>query len=248
MNYQRIYDEFIADRLAKWPDRRKGAQGREVHHIQPRSLGGSNKQSNKISLLYSDHLFAHVLLARIHGGKMSNALVFLLRREPYRGKRSRQLYEIFRTDAAKFQAQRAYDYDVLRANLEKAHTPEARAKMAASLTGVPWSPARRAAGGIYTRTDEHKAKSSAKQRGKTRKPWSAERRAKGQPRWTPEMREKAEAAWTLERRKAQAERMAAIAIATNSSADRWTDEKRKAQGERLVAQRANNRLGGIKSK
>jgi hypothetical protein len=65
MNYQRIYDEFIADRRIK----EAGLDGyAEKHHIVPRSLGGSDDASNLIHLEAGDHLFAHVLLAKIHGG------------------------------------------------------------------------------------------------------------------------------------------------------------------------------------
>jgi hypothetical protein len=67
MNYKRIYDQFIEDRLNKQPNK---PDYFEVHHILPRSLGGSNDPSNLIRLTAEDHLFAHLLLAKIHGGKM----------------------------------------------------------------------------------------------------------------------------------------------------------------------------------
>ena len=71
MNYQHIYNQFIADRRSKEP----GLKGyTERHHILPRSLGGSDEADNLIRLTASDHLFAHALLARIHGGKMWFAL------------------------------------------------------------------------------------------------------------------------------------------------------------------------------
>jgi hypothetical protein len=67
MNYSRIYSEFIADRLAKQPVKPTYF---ERHHILPRSLGGSNGAENIIRLTPEDHLFAHLVLAKIHGGKM----------------------------------------------------------------------------------------------------------------------------------------------------------------------------------
>ena len=70
MNYARIYSEFIADRLTKQPVK---PDYFEKHHILPRSLGGGNEKSNLIRLTPEDHLFAHLLLAKIHGGKMWNA-------------------------------------------------------------------------------------------------------------------------------------------------------------------------------
>lgn len=78
MDYARIYAEFIADRLAKQPE--KPAYF-EVHHIKPRSLGGGNEPENLIRLTPEDHLFAHLLLAKVNGGKMwvaVHAMCYLL--------------------------------------------------------------------------------------------------------------------------------------------------------------------------
>ena len=66
MNYQRIYDEFIADRRSK----ESSLTGyTEKRHILPRSLGGDNSKSNLIKLTAQDHYFAHELLAKIYGGE-----------------------------------------------------------------------------------------------------------------------------------------------------------------------------------
>jgi len=67
MNYQRIYSEFIADRLTKQPVKPVYF---EKHHIIPRSLGGGDEKSNIIRLTPEDHFFAHCCLAKIHGGRM----------------------------------------------------------------------------------------------------------------------------------------------------------------------------------
>lgn len=70
MDYNRIYLSFIDDRRSRpAPDGYS-----EKHHILPRSLGGSDEQSNMIRLTPEDHYFAHLLLAKIHGGKMWNAI------------------------------------------------------------------------------------------------------------------------------------------------------------------------------
>jgi len=118
MNYQRIYDEFIADRLKKQPE--KGFMCEE-HHILPISLGGSNFKSNLIRLSYSDHLFAHELLARIyrkteHAYKMWGALLVMSRNAArrkkagsglFRGvsyKKMRRLYEISKKEMVEAQS------------------------------------------------------------------------------------------------------------------------------------------------
>lgn len=89
MNYQRIYDQFIADRRTKMPD---GTF--EVHHILPRSLGGDDDQTNLIPLSPEDHFFAHLLLAKIHGGTQWVPVVMWLGgdRRCWTGRRSRLEY------------------------------------------------------------------------------------------------------------------------------------------------------------
>lgn len=66
MDYHRIYREFIADRKAK----PKPEGYTERHHIVPRCFGGDNSAGNLIDLTAEDHVFAHVLLAKMHGGVM----------------------------------------------------------------------------------------------------------------------------------------------------------------------------------
>lgn len=74
MDYQRIYREFIADRK-----RRDVPEGySERHHIVPRCMGGGDEANNIIRLTPEDHYFAHVLLAKIHGGKLWLSLVAMV--------------------------------------------------------------------------------------------------------------------------------------------------------------------------
>lgn len=75
MNYERIYSEFIADRLTKQPVKPTYF---EKHHIVPRSLGGGDEKSNIIRLTPEDHLFAHLLLAKVYGGGMWHAVNAML--------------------------------------------------------------------------------------------------------------------------------------------------------------------------
>lgn len=72
MDYARIYGDFIADRLTKQPVRPTYF---EKHHILPRALGGEDVKSNIIRLTPEDHFFAHLLLAKTHGGRMWYAVV-----------------------------------------------------------------------------------------------------------------------------------------------------------------------------
>ncbi len=78
MNYARIYAEFIRDRLHKQPEK---PEYFEVHHIKPRCFGGGNEPENLVRLTPEDHLFAHLLLAVIHGGPLW-AACFLMYEKP----------------------------------------------------------------------------------------------------------------------------------------------------------------------
>lgn len=77
MDYERVYRQFIFSRRKREPALVDSCDYIENHHILPRSLGGSDEPSNLIALTAEDHFFAHLLLAKIHGGRMWGA-VFLM--------------------------------------------------------------------------------------------------------------------------------------------------------------------------
>lgn len=89
MDYARIYRAFIADRL-----RSETPAVFEKHHIIPRSLGGGDGAENIIKLSPEDHFFAHLLLAKAHGGMLWVPVVMWLGgdRRSWAGKRSRLAY------------------------------------------------------------------------------------------------------------------------------------------------------------
>lgn len=59
MNYKRIYDSLIEKRHNIPVDKNKYY---EIHHIIPKSLGGSNCKTNLIALYANEHYIAHLLL------------------------------------------------------------------------------------------------------------------------------------------------------------------------------------------
>ena len=65
MNYQIIYDQII-DRAK---NRKKPDCYCELHHIIPKSLGGSNDKENLVYLTAREHFIAHWLLKNIHKNK-----------------------------------------------------------------------------------------------------------------------------------------------------------------------------------
>ena len=91
MNYVRIYEAFIQDRRCK----EAATIGySERHHIKPRALGGGNEATNLIDLTPEDHFFAHLLLAKIHGGRMWAPVAFMVsgQRKDYKPIKSRKSY------------------------------------------------------------------------------------------------------------------------------------------------------------
>lgn len=91
MDYSRIYRNFIADRR-HLEGSLKGYI--ERHHIIPRSLGGADEAENLIGLTPEGHFFAHLLLAKIHGGRMWAPVAFMVggSRKDYQPVKSRKNY------------------------------------------------------------------------------------------------------------------------------------------------------------
>lgn len=91
MNYKQVYAAFIEDRRSKVPP---VGEYSESHHIVPRCLGGGDEPQNLIQLLPEDHFFAHLLLAKIHGGKLWAPVAFMVdgNRKDYRPTHSRVRY------------------------------------------------------------------------------------------------------------------------------------------------------------
>jgi hypothetical protein len=61
MNYQKIYNSLIQNRINNEPEGYT-----EKHHIVPRCLGGSDDDDNLVRLSYREHFVAHKLLCRIN--------------------------------------------------------------------------------------------------------------------------------------------------------------------------------------
>jgi hypothetical protein len=119
-DYSRIYAEFIADRRG----REDGLGTFDRHHVVPRCLGGGNEPGNLIKLSWGDHLFAHILLAKMHGGLLAVSANRMAGMAKYRGKRSRERYAHLRAGH--------------RAAVSGPCTPERREAIASAKKG--WSP------------------------------------------------------------------------------------------------------------
>jgi hypothetical protein len=61
LNYKRIYDEIVRNRLSNPIDGYS-----ERHHIIPKSLGGSDDESNLVDLTAREHFICHYLLMKMY--------------------------------------------------------------------------------------------------------------------------------------------------------------------------------------
>lgn len=172
MNYQSIYSAFIADRRTKEAALKASGAYSERHHILPRAHAGDDSPNNIIRLTPEDHFFAHLLLAKIHGGSMWYGLMAMCV-DRY-GKRS--------TDVGYLKRQRK-NYDAARQGYAMAvrervsrgehhtQTPEFRAARSAH------EKARSAAGVLWVQSEEGKAQISRNSKKYwAANPMSAERR------------------------------------------------------------------------
>jgi hypothetical protein len=91
MNYSNIYENFITSRRTREPELVDSNKYYEKHHILPTALGGDNTFRNIIKLSADEHLFAHLLLAKIHGNLMWLAVKAMLDFEPNKNKRNRRI-------------------------------------------------------------------------------------------------------------------------------------------------------------
>lgn len=76
MSYVGRYERFIdslRDQVIDGPV--------EMHHILPKSLGGTNDKSNLIALSPRQHYLAHWMLWKIYGGKMTHAFFLMNNRK-----------------------------------------------------------------------------------------------------------------------------------------------------------------------
>lgn len=73
MNYRRLHDRLITRA------RNRPLRGyREVHHIRPKCLGGTDAPENLVSLTYREHFLIHWLLTKIYYGNQRWKLLFAL--------------------------------------------------------------------------------------------------------------------------------------------------------------------------
>jgi len=87
MDYKKVYDNLIEKCNGR--SKVKHQQGIELHHIIPRSFGGSDDDSNLVAFTHKEHLFAHKLLCKFTTGsgryKMLQAYMFMSKKSRFDG-------------------------------------------------------------------------------------------------------------------------------------------------------------------
>ena len=112
-----------------------------MHHIIPRSLGGSNNTTNLVKLSARQHFVCHWLLTKMHSGqdrgKMINALLMM------QGENSQQRrYSTNITSRAFAKLREEYAAYISNMNKGRVQPPEEKARQKAAITGrkrVPFS-------------------------------------------------------------------------------------------------------------
>jgi hypothetical protein len=101
MDYQRIYNHLIDFRKQNKPSGYS-----EKHHIQMRSLGGSDSEDNLVRLTGREHYIAHLLLARFNRCSQTICAVWMMQCKASFQERpeikSSRMYEWIRAEQAKY--------------------------------------------------------------------------------------------------------------------------------------------------
>ena len=156
MNYNKIYFQII-----------EGAKNRildisiytEIHHIIPRCIGGNNSKENLIILTAKEHFLAHLLLAKIHGGKLIQAAFMMSNMKRYNSRKYSWLKEV----ASKINSDRQKEQMKDEKYREKVFTKERGNKISTALKGKEHSEnhiknqiSARRINGTYVQSEEQK--------------------------------------------------------------------------------------------
>ena len=105
MNYSKVYYNIIEQAKS-----RPLPPIVEVHHIIPKSLGGSNKKENLVKLTPKEHFVCHLLLTKMYSGKDRQKMVYaiwaimnLCNNHQHRKKVKGRIYESMKIEFVKAQ-------------------------------------------------------------------------------------------------------------------------------------------------
>ena len=121
------------------------SQPYEVHHVVPRSLGGTDAPENLVKLTLRQHYIAHWMLWKAYGGKMAQAFFMMNHDSKYKRIGSKG-YEQLRTEAKVNMSKKRKEYmsnPAARDNLRKHRanqviSAESYAKQAKVISSLVW--------------------------------------------------------------------------------------------------------------
>lgn len=136
--YTKQYNRLIETRLQLNRKYSVGC-GYEKHHIQPKSLGGSNTKANLVVLTPREHCLAHMLLARMYTGESKAKMCFAL-------------HSLMKARNKHRESITSREYDNLRRTYLKATADPAYRAYRSEITKKQWTPERKAAVAEKTRS------------------------------------------------------------------------------------------------
>lgn len=141
MDYQAIHDKLIT-----YYQSAEIAGYSERHHIKPRCLGGDDMPGNIVRLPARVHFVVHLLLARIHGGRLTIAAYRMSNKRRYSSRKYEWLKLRHAEECSKLNRGRIQSLEAKRKQIEnqtgerngfygKKHTAASRKKMSDALLG-----------------------------------------------------------------------------------------------------------------
>lgn len=104
MDYKKIYNQLVENAKPRGLDRGSVDYYTEIHHILPKSMGGSDEDGNMVMLSAREHYIAHLLLWKMDKTNVAMACSFMFMSSRFTS--NSKLYENFKTQFAKMQSKR----------------------------------------------------------------------------------------------------------------------------------------------
>lgn len=101
MNYEKIYNQLIEKAKPRGLNRKSVDYYTEIHHIIPRSMGGSDEKSNLVMLSGREHYMAHMLLWKAYPSKGALAYAAMMMSNRDVCKVNSYVYSALKEDYAK---------------------------------------------------------------------------------------------------------------------------------------------------
>lgn len=101
MNYEKHYTLLIEKCQSRNWSKSSAPCYVEAHHIIPRCLDGTNDADNLVVMTAREHFIAHLLLAKIHGGKLWYAanMMLISNNEQSRTRTTSRMFQTIRENA-----------------------------------------------------------------------------------------------------------------------------------------------------